>query len=194
MVVQQVGRKLEVVDISCDNPVVIKRTNIHTTFEPYYLNKSSKFICYNQSDQTIRVCNLEGEILVTLQNHRMKSMSFSWGSHITKSNDIIIYVCMDSHSINVSSIIIGELLAKISMDISSCSENRKKVLKQLFTGFAYDEKTHEIFTANMKGVCCVWSNRFYNDVGDINESYDSYSSEDSSNEEYENSSDEAYYQ
>ena len=99
---------------------------------------------------------------------------------------------LDSHNINVSNIVTGERLEKISyMDISSCnSEIRNKVLKHLFFGFAYDERTHEIFTSNIKGVCCVWSNRFYNDVGEINEFYDSYSSEDSSDEEYENSTNE----
>ena len=125
----------------------------------------------------------------------MNWMSLNWGSHISKSEDIIISIWMDtlnSHNINVSSIVIGECLEKIScIAISSCnSEIIKKVLKHLYYGFAYDEITHNIFTSNIKGVCCVWSNRFYNDVGEINEFYDSYSSEDSSDEEYENSTNE----
>jgi hypothetical protein len=59
-------------------------------------------------------------------------------------------------------------LEKISVDIPNCSEIRKAALKYEIRGFAYDERTHEIFTGNENGICCVWSNKFYNDVGDIN--------------------------
>ena len=51
---------------------------------------------------------------------------------------------------------------------------------------AYDEWTNEIFTANEFGVCCLWSNRFREDDGDINvfyrysESHDLDSSEEES--------------
>jgi len=109
--------------------------------------------------------------LATLGEHPLLTPSFIRGSYITNSQDIVISVCsIDRYfcTINVSSILTGECLAKISTDISNCSEIRKAALKYLVGGFAYDERTHEIFTGNENGICCVWSNKFYNDVGDIN--------------------------
>ena len=157
MLVQQLGpRPLEVVDISCQNPVYIKKTNIYATNKPYYLSRSSKFICNDYSTDRVYVCNLEGDILATLEGHGKfwngLEYSITYASHITKSEDIIISVCRrdrsDPYTINVSSIVTGKCLANISSDISKCSQIREKALEFPIKGFAYDEKTLKIFTAN----------------------------------------------
>ena len=95
-------------------PVCIRKANIRTTLQPYYLHKVSKFIFWDCSSRTVNVCNLGGEILVSLEDHRIFLHTFSRGSHITKSQDIIISVCnraRDSYSINVTSIVTGQCLA-----------------------------------------------------------------------------------
>ena len=102
-------------------------------------------------------------------------------SYITNSQDMVISVCSTDgslYTINVSSILSGKCLEKIGVDIPNCSEIRKAALKYEIRGFAYDERTHEIFTGNENGICCVWSNKFYNDVGD------ELLSEDESDEEF----------
>ena len=165
-----------VVDISCQNPVYIKKTNIYATNKPYYLSRSSKFICNDYSTERVYVCNLEGDILATLQDHGIFlnycKYSVTYGFHITKSEDIIISVCRrdrsDPYTINVTSIVTGKCLAKISSDISNCSQIRVEALTFHIRGFAYDERMHEIFTANHAGICCVWSNRFCKDVRNAN--------------------------
>ena len=68
-------------------------------------------------------------------------------------------------SINVSSIITGQSLARIpARTVSGRSSNaREAALKFPVKGFAYDERTQEIFTGNSLGICCVWSNKLYKD-------------------------------
>jgi hypothetical protein len=170
-----------VVDISSENPIVLKKTNIRAAKEPYYLDKRHMFICYDEHYHRVHICNLQGDILATLGDHPMINSNLMSCSYITNSQDMIISVCSTQdrffYTINVSSILSGKCLEKISVNIPNCSEIRYAALTYLISeqfrftneivGFAYDERTHEIFTANDDGICCVWSNKFYNDVGDI---------------------------
>ena len=48
-------RNLEVYDISSENSILIKRIDFRTSCMPYYLSKSSKFLC--RSDRGVRVYN-----------------------------------------------------------------------------------------------------------------------------------------
>ena len=77
----------------------------------------------------LRNSNLEGKILVTLQDHSILWDSFPYDSHITKLEDIIISICRiytNTHTIYASSI----------------SEIKRDVLRYSIVGFAYDERMH----------------------------------------------------
>ena len=77
----------------------------------------------------LRNSNLEGKILVTLQDHSILWDSFPYDSHITKLEDIIISICRiytNTHTI----------------DVISISEIKKDVLRYPIVGFAYDERMH----------------------------------------------------
>lgn len=94
------------------------------------------------------MCNLEEEILVRLEEYIIFFQTFSSGSHITESQDIIISICKrasDSQIINIRSIMIGKCLAKLSKNASNCFELRKEVLRSQNKGFAYDERMHKGF-------------------------------------------------
>ena len=158
-------------EMSSESPVsIIKRRNtkIRAACDPYYLHERSQFICYTES-KAIHVCNLQGEILVTLEDHplhgpNLKHMSFFVHSYISSSQDILISLCCGQwmSSVNVSSIVTGECLSKI----------RKAASNPPVVAFAYDERTHEVFTGTDYGVCGVLCNEFHNDVGDESEEWD----------------------
>lgn len=176
LLLQQNSLAMEVVEISSGNPpLLLKRTNtnICAACEPYYLHKRCQFICYTKS-KTVHVCNLQGEILVTLEDHPpLVSAGFFPKSYVSDSQDVLISLGFRSdrlprYGIYVSSIVTGECLLKITADAPICSKIREAALECPVEAFAYDEKTHEIFTGNFNGAC-VWSNRFHNDVGDVDE-------------------------
>lgn len=117
--------EIQVVEMSSENPVsLIKRRNtkIRAACDPYYLCKRSQFICCNES-QAILVCNLQGEILVTLEDHPFEvNLSFFVDSYISDSQEILISLCSrpapsgsrSIYSVNASSIVTGECLATIT--------------------------------------------------------------------------------
>lgn len=168
MCVQQIGLRMQVIDISGEIPEIIE-TNIEAIGEPYYLDKLDQFLCYT-AGRRLHVCNLRGDILNTFEDHRMRmpfltAHDFYRSTYITNDQDIIISVC-GSHefnhcTINISSIITGKSLAKITTQDGS--KIRDAVLAYRITSFAYDEKTGEIFTANENRICCVWSKKFCHD-------------------------------
>ena len=71
----------------------------------------------------------------------------------------------------MTSIVTGKCLTELSIDNRHCSHFRKEVMGFPTIALAYDEWTNETFTANEFGVCCLWSNRFREDDGDINVFY-----------------------
>lgn len=162
-------------DISSEHYRIIKTTDIHLAPPPFYLPKRNVFLCYTES-RSFHVCNLEGEVVVTFEDHPMFSKDiyyddFFAASYITRTRDIIISVCGYeerrnlSLTINISSVITRKCLGKITADASNCSQMRKAALEHLVLGpIGYNERTHEIITADTKGTLYVWSNKLYRDV------------------------------
>lgn len=159
---QQHGRNMQVIDISGEVPQVIP-TNLEEMVEPYYLPKLDRFLCYTRS-RTLHLCDMRGDILITFEDHPICMPvfdKFQRGTHILNEQDIIISVCDGVKlycTINISSIITGECLAKITTE--GRSQIREAALSDQIVALAYDERTGEIFTANEEGICCVWSKNF----------------------------------
>jgi hypothetical protein len=82
---------------------------------------------------------------------------FYKANYISIGQDILIYVGCPAQSdhctINISSIITGECLAKIKTQ--DVSQIREVALEKLIVSLAYDETSQELFTANENGICCV---------------------------------------
>jgi hypothetical protein len=177
ILLQQSQLGMQILDISAEIPQIIKTTDIQMVGRPYYLYKRNWFICASEIGgmRRLNVLNLQGEILVTFQDHRICVPNLL-GSDITSSQDIVISVCMDqenrpsplrpdSLSINISSILTGKCIAKITTSTANCSDLRRMALGSLVPGsLVYDETTHEIFTAGQIGKIYIWSNKLCNDV------------------------------
>jgi len=59
----------------------------------------------------------------------------------------------------------GKCIAKITIGASNCSDIRKLARRFLLPwAFAYNEKTHDLFTGCQLGRIYKWSNKFYDDV------------------------------
>jgi hypothetical protein len=164
----QLQRKMQLIDISLDAPEIIQ-TNIEAEVEPYYLDKLDRFLCYT-TNRRLHVCNMRGDILITFEDHQMRTPlltepQFYKGNYITSGQDIVISVCGPEESehftINISSIITGECLAKITTQ--GGSQFREFALNYPMVSVAYDERSEEIFTANENGICCLWSKKFHSD-------------------------------
>lgn len=116
---------------------------------------------------------------MTLEDHPLLEDPDLMGhSYISNSQDVLISLCLRwlrapsgerwIFSVNISSIVTGECLAKITSEDPNSSKIRKAVLTGAVTAFGYDERTHQIFTGNGRGFCGVWSNKFHNDAADVN--------------------------
>lgn len=71
-----------------------------------------------------------------LEDHKIFLQSVSGGSHITKSQDIVISVyktTLDSHNIDISSIVTGQSLANLSI---VTRQSLAKLSKKLFLSFS----------------------------------------------------------
>jgi WD40 repeat protein len=162
---------MQILDISAQISKIIKTTDIEMISNPYYLDKRNLFICDTLipgvGGWRIIVFNLQGEILVTLQDHRIYVNSFHLGSYITTAQDIVISVFYKSYffGINISSILTGKCIAKITAGTSNRSNIRESALRFLRPeSLAYDETTNKIFTASEDGEIFIWSNKLYSDV------------------------------
>jgi hypothetical protein len=156
---------MQLIDVSRDDPEIIQ-TNIEAKVEPYYLDKLDRFLCY-ATTRRLHVCNMRGDILITFEDHHMHmppltERYFYKANYISRGQDILISVGCPAQSdhctINISSIITGQCLAKIKTQDGS--QIREAALAKLIVSLAYDERSRELFTANENGICCVWSNKF----------------------------------
>ena len=143
---------------------VIKTTEIQTQCWPYYLDKRELFLCYTMTN--LHVCNLQGDILFTFPEIHILRNTLYYGPYITRAQDILICKS-DTYigAVDVLNIVTGEHLAKIETDNSHSSEIREAAVRCM-SSLAYDERTREIFTGNIFGICCRWSNRILEDIGD----------------------------
>eukprot|EP00253_Pinus_taeda_P013356 PITA_13356 len=165
---QQHGWNMQVIDISGEVPQVIP-TNLEAIVEPYYLPKLDCFLCYTRS-RSLHLCNMRGDILITFEDHPIRLPvfdKFQRGTYIANEKDMIISFCdavrlFEKCTINISSIITGECLAKITNEPRS--QIRELALSREIVALAYDERIGEIFTANEEGICCVWSKNFPSDA------------------------------
>jgi len=172
LLIQHYLSQIEEVEICGENPVSInfRNTNISALPEPYYLYKRSQFICAIESGK-IQVCNLQGEILVTLEDHPIAKLSSGLHSYISDSQDVIISLCRRClpaiYSVNVSSIVTGKCLDNINLEDRNVSKIRKAVLNDVVREFAFNEITHDIFTRNDDRLCGICSKEFYKDGGEL---------------------------
>eukprot|EP00253_Pinus_taeda_P013945 PITA_13945 len=115
-------------------------------------------------------CVICGDILITFEDHPIRLPvfdKFQRGTYIANEKDMIISFCdavrlFEKCTINISSIITGECLAKITNEPRS--QIRELALSREIVALAYDERIGEIFTANEDGICCVWSKNFPSDA------------------------------
>ncbi|KAL6541671.1 hypothetical protein OROGR_011157 [Orobanche gracilis] len=192
LLVKQENENLQIVDVRNTEITEVSRTEFMTPSAFIFLYENQLFLTFR--NRTVAVWNFRGELVTSFEDHLLWHPDCNTNNiYITSDQDLIISYCKadseeplsDGHagSINISNILTGKCLAKISagnglprnecycnLDCGGrncCSRKRHRpssicstVTEALedITALFYDEDRNEIYTGNRHGLVHVWSN------------------------------------
>jgi WD40 repeat protein len=156
LLLKQVNRPLQIIDVKSDPPVVLEITTT-TTLTPsafIFLYEAELFLTF--LDQNVHVWDFKGNELQKFESHQSQSNAV----YITSSQDLIISMNHStvpniSSSINVSEILTGRCLTQIK---ANSSDPRRMAALQDITALYYNEDRNEIIVGNKQGRLHVWGN------------------------------------
>jgi hypothetical protein len=152
--------------------VEVEKSKFQTPSAFIFLYENQLFLTFR--DQAVSVWNFRGELVTDFDDHKLWHPDCNTNNiFITAQQDVIMSYCRpqnDVHasqgSINISNILNGQLLAKLSADNSvnrmsatpdpGSKENERRALQDV-TSLFYNEETNEIYTGNKHGGLHVWS-------------------------------------
>ncbi|KAK1399728.1 putative pterin-4-alpha-carbinolamine dehydratase-like [Heracleum sosnowskyi] len=187
LLVKQENENLRILDVRTSQMIEISRTEYLTPSAFVFLYESHLFLTFR--DRTVDVRNFRGELVTSFEDHLPWHPDSNLSNiYITSDQDLIISyfkphfegrAAQNAGSINISNILTGKCLAKISAgntrllkeckcsgrqcnlskacrptDIRSTVEDALKGITAIF----YDEERSEIYTGKANGLLHVWSN------------------------------------
>ena len=171
ILVKQEHEKLIMYDVRNDTQIMV---DFRTPSAFIFLYEHKLFLTF--IGRQINVWNFKGEKVVEFEDHELYAPDCNTNNlYITIRQDTLISVCrrklkniLDSTNmnnasnaatINISNILTGKCLTKISIDQEQ-EEAKKKMhgyaLKDV-TSLHYEEKLHELYTGNKDGKLFLWS-------------------------------------
>ncbi|KAK4773092.1 hypothetical protein SAY87_028111 [Trapa incisa] len=185
LLVKQENENLQIFDVQNAELMEVSKTEFMTPSAFIFLYENQLFLTFKQ--RMVSVWNFRGELVTSFEDHLLWHPDCNTNNiYITSDQDLIISYCKadpDDNwtegkvgSINISNILTGKCLAKITAangggpDVNQhCSSSRKKqshsgmmstaaeALDDI-TSLFYDEERNEIYTGNRHGLIHVWSN------------------------------------
>ncbi|KAF5476461.1 hypothetical protein F2P56_008171 [Juglans regia] len=186
LLVKQENENLQILDVRNAELMEVSRTEFMTPSAFIFLYENQLFLTFR--NRTVAVWNFRGELVTSFEDHLLWHPDCNTNNiYITSDQDLIISYCKadsDDHwmegnagSVNISNILTGKCLAKITASsscpkVDECSSSagsskqpdhyrvRSTVAEALedITALFYDEERNEIYTGNRHGLVHVWSN------------------------------------
>ncbi|CAI5464222.1 unnamed protein product [Closterium sp. Yama58-4] len=171
LLVKQENDNLHILDVRTREETQVSRTEFMTPSAFIFLYENQLFLTFR--NRAVAVWNFRGEMVTAFEDHELWYPDCNTNNiYITSDQDLIISYCKHHHpshaphvgSINISNILTGKLLAKISSDSESAQAKSKSVhstMKEALedvTALFYDEDRNEIYTGNRSGFVHVWTN------------------------------------
>eukprot|EP00941_MAST-03F_sp_MAST-3F-sp1_P000102 g102.t1 len=159
LLVKQVGESLQIMDVRNSTVRVVPENEFSTPSAFIFLYENRLFLTFRE--RNISVWNFGGELVTEFEDHELWHSNCNTNNiYITNKQDLIISYCKLSEeaiagTINVSSIITGQCLAKISY--KEDAPNACHALQDV-TSLHYNEKDNEIYTGTKDGHIHVWTN------------------------------------
>ncbi|CAH8369791.1 unnamed protein product [Eruca vesicaria subsp. sativa] len=183
LLVKQENENLQILDVRTAELMEVSRAEFMTPSAFIFLYENQLFLTFK--NRNVSVWNFRGELVTSFEDHLLWHPDCNTNNiYITSDQDLIISYCKadtedqwiqgNAGSINISNILTGKCLAKITSssappkeDESSSSsfgtnsnQRRNAVAEALenITALFYDEERNEIYTGNGHGFVHVWSN------------------------------------
>ncbi|CAI5533863.1 unnamed protein product [Closterium sp. Naga37s-1] len=171
LLVKQENDNLHILDVRTRQETQVSRTEFMTPSAFIFLYENQLFLTFR--NRAVAVWNFRGEMVTAFEDHELWYPDCNTNNiYITSDQDLIISYCKHHHlshaphvgSINISNILTGKLLAKISSDSEPAQAKSKSVhstVKEALedvTALFYDEDRNEIYTGNRSGFVHVWTN------------------------------------
>ncbi|CAM8949201.1 unnamed protein product [Rhodiola kirilowii] len=189
LLVKQENENLQILDVRNSELTEVSRTEFMTPSAFIFLYENQLFLTFR--NRSVAVWNFRGELVTSFEDHLLWHPDCNTNNiYITSDQDLIISYCKadaedqwpeggNAGSINISNILTGKCLAKISVNngtpkAEGCSStsvgNPTKRIRldrmsstvadalEDITALFYDEERNEIYTGNRQGLVHVWSN------------------------------------
>ncbi|CAI7913876.1 unnamed protein product [Closterium sp. NIES-54] len=149
LLVKQENDNLHILDVRTRQETQVSRTEFMTPSAFIFLYENQLFLTFR--NRAVAVWNFRGEMVTAFEDHELWYPDCNTNNiYITSDQDLIISYCKHHHlshaphvgSINISNILTGKLLAKISSDSEPAQAKSK----------------NEIYTGNRSGFVHVWTN------------------------------------
>nr|CAD1822566.1 unnamed protein product [Ananas comosus var. bracteatus] len=181
LLVKQENENLQILDVRNSELTEVSRTEFSTPSAFIFLYENHLFLTFR--NRTVAVWNFRGELVTSFEDNLLWHPDCSTNNiYITSDQDLIISYCKAEGacedevsavgSINISNILTGKCIAKISTSNptltisprrrgeagrSSVHSTVREALEDV-TALFYDEDRNEIYTGNKHGLIHVWSN------------------------------------
>jgi hypothetical protein len=185
LLVKQENENLQILDVRNADLMEVSRAEFMTPSAFIFLYENQLFLTFR--NRNVSVWNFRGELVTSFEDHLLWHPDCNTNNiYITSDQDLIISYCKadtedqwiegNAGSINISNILTGKCLAKItpssgppkedeSSSSSSSLGNNSKLRRNAvaealedITALFYDEERNEIYTGNRHGLVHVWSN------------------------------------
>ncbi|CAN6338346.1 unnamed protein product [Urochloa humidicola] len=182
LLVKQEDENFQILDVRTSELIEVSVSKFMTPSAFIFLYENNLFLTFR--NRTIAVWNFRGELVTSFEDHLLWHHDCSTNNiYITSDQDLIISYCKSESvaedgtvtpigSINMSEIMIGKCIAKISasdpaLNVTphrNSSKKRSSVWSTVpealedVTALFYDEDRNEIYTGNSQGLVHVWSN------------------------------------
>uniref|UniRef100_M4DEB3 Transducin/WD40 repeat-like superfamily protein n=1 Tax=Brassica campestris TaxID=3711 RepID=M4DEB3_BRACM len=187
LLVKQENENLQILDVRTAEQMEVSRAEFMTPSAFIFLYENQLFLTFR--NRNVSVWNFRGELVTSFEDHLLWHPDCNTNNiYITSDQDLIISYCKadtedqwiegNAGSINISNILTGKCLAKItsssgppkedessstssSSSLGTNSKQRRNAVAEALediTALFYDEERNEIYTGNRHGFVHVWSN------------------------------------
>uniref|UniRef100_A0A7N0RAP1 Transducin/WD40 repeat-like superfamily protein n=1 Tax=Kalanchoe fedtschenkoi TaxID=63787 RepID=A0A7N0RAP1_KALFE len=183
LLVKQENENLQIRDVQSFEQIEVSKSKFTTPSAFIFLYENQMFLTFK--DGTVSVWNFHGELVTSFDDHLLWHPDCNTNNiYITSGQDLIFSYCKTNTddiwmekkvgSINISNILTGKCMAKITVDSAfrkdddelslgkrkRSSDLRSKCREALedVTALFYDEYRNEIYSGNHHGMIHVWSN------------------------------------
>ena len=181
LLVKQEHQNLQIVDVRSADTQEVNKHTFETPSAFIFLYENQLFLTFR--GRTVQVWNFRGQLVTRFKDHTLWHPDCNTNNiYITSQQDLIISYCKSripgtgpglsgagpptryQGSINVSSILTGQCLAKVldkTPPLPRAERKKKKKKKNALedvTALFYNEERNEIYTGNKSGLIHIWGN------------------------------------